>query len=198
MANRTFLKMLAGLLAEERTVEVSAGAGDAGKIPNVNASGVLDPTVINAVQVSAGAGSAAKVAALDSSGRLDSSMMPVGVAADSRTLTTSEAIAAGAWVNIFNSSGSKARNADASNGREAHGFTLLGAASGASCVVYFEGTNTAVSGKTPGARQFLSASTPGASTETAPSTAGQLVQQLGFATLATEVNAQVLQPVTLA
>lgn len=199
MANRTFVKLAVGEFAEERTVEVSAGAGDAGKIPNVGATGVLDRSVVNAVQTSAGAGDAGKVVALDSSGRMDSTMLPVGVGADSTILTTTEIIAAGAWVNVTNSSGAKVRNADASNGRKAHGFTLLGAGSGAACTVYFEGTNTAVSGKTPGAQQYLSATTPGASVETPPSAAAQIVQALGVAISATAINAEVdSRAVTLA
>ena len=36
MATRTFLKQSAGVLTEERTVETSAGAGDASKIPNLS------------------------------------------------------------------------------------------------------------------------------------------------------------------
>jgi hypothetical protein len=195
MANRTFLKDPQNF---ERTVEVSAGVADAGKIPNVNAAGVLDRTVTNAVQTSAGAPSSGQLAALDSSGRLDSTMMPVGVAADTAVITTSEVIAAGAWVNIFNSSGAKARNADASNSREAHGFTLLGAGSGAPCTVYLEGVDTAVSGKTPGATQYLSDVTPGASQETQPVTAGHLLQRLGVATSATSISAMIQTPVTLA
>jgi hypothetical protein len=193
MATRTFsILKTSGDPGVERTVEVSAGAASASKIPNLNAVGVLDLTVVNATQASAGAGDAAKLVALDSAGRMSSTMLPVGVGADSKTLTTSEVIAAGAWVNI---NAGLVRNADASNGREAMAFSLLGAGNGASCVIYFEGANTAVSGKTPGAVQFLSATTPGASTETAPVAVGQYVQRLGFATSATEVNAQIMPPI---
>lgn len=195
MATRTFLK---DPLTFERTVEVSAGAGDASKIPNLNAAGVLERTVVNAVTASAGAGSSGQLPALDSSGRLDSTFMPVGIGADTAVVTTTEVIAAGSWVNIFDSSGAKARNADASNGRQAHAFTLLGAGSGAPCTVYFEGSNTAVSGKTPGATQWLSDVTPGGSTETPPTTAGHGVQQLGYAVSSTVVNENVGNYVTLA
>jgi hypothetical protein len=188
----------AGSLTEVATLSVSAGAGSVDKIPSLNASGVLDSTIVNSKNTSAGAGDAGKLVALDSSGKIDSTMMPTGIGADSATFTTTEIIAAGAHVNIFNSTGAKARNADASNGREAHGFTILGAASAASCVVFFEGTNTAVSAKTPGATQFLSGTTPGASTETAPTTAGQIVQRLGVATSATTINFEPQPPITLA
>lgn len=204
-------------LDEVSTVGTSAGAGDAGKVPHLdsngilvdsilnasatssankivkmNGSGVIAPAILNGTQTSAGAGDAAKVVQLDSSGRIDNTMMPVGIGADTKSLTASETIAAGAWVNVWNDSGTaKVRNADASNGRRAHAFSILGAASAASCVIYFEGANTAVSGKTPGATQFLSGTTPGASTETAPSTSGHKIQTLGVATGATEINAEI-------
>lgn len=38
--------------------------------------------------------------ALDASGRLDSSVMPVGIGADTATIQTSEALASGDYVNI--------------------------------------------------------------------------------------------------
>ena len=48
-----------------------------------------------------------------------------GGGADTGTVTTSEALAAGDLVNIWNSSGAKARKADATTaGKEAHGFVL--------------------------------------------------------------------------
>ena len=216
MATQTYLKQSGGQITEVRTVETSAGSGDANKIPSLTTGGILDdtilnasatssankvvkmngsgiiaPAILNATITSAGAGDSGKLPQLDSSGRIDTSVLPVGVGPDSKSFTTTEVIAAGAWVNIWNSSGVKVRNADASNGRQAHCFTILGAGSGASCVVYFEGANTAVSSKTVGATQFLSSTTPGASTETAPSTAGQIIQVLGVATAATEINAEI-------
>ena len=227
MATRTFLKQTAGVLTEERTVETSAGAGDASKIPNLNASGVLDATVVNSTTTSAGAGSSGKLAALngsgvldstivnstvtsagagssaklvalDGSGKLDSTVLPVGVGADTASINATENLAAGDFVNVHNSSGPKVRKADASNGRPAHGFVLSAVTSGNPATVYFEGQNTGVTGKTPGAIQFLSASTAGASTETAPTTAGQIVQQLGTAGSATMIIFEAEQPITLA
>lgn len=227
MATQTYLKQSGGQLTEVRTVETSAGAGDANKIPNTNASGVLDATVINAkntsagagdagkvpllnasgvlaasivnsVSTSAGAGDAAKLPALDGTGRLDTSFMPVGIGADTATISATENLAAGDFVNVHNSSGAKVRKADASNGRTAHGFVLAAVTSGNPATVYFEGQNTGVTGKTPGATQFLSASTAGASTETAPTTAGQVVQQLGVAASATVIVFEAEQPITLA
>lgn len=199
MAGNKYLSNNAGAITEVVSIQSSAGAGDANKIVSLNASGVLAANIVNSVATSAGAGDAAKVVALDGSGKIDSTMMPVGVGADTASITASETIAAGAFVSVFNNSGTpNVRNADASNGRRCHGFSLLGGASSASVVVYFEGRNTAVSGKTCGATQYLSGATPGASTETAPSTSGHTVQQLGTAITTTTIDFEALQPITLA
>jgi hypothetical protein len=161
-----------------------------------NNAGTITEKVSN--QASAGAGDAGKIVALDSTGRIDNTMMPVGIGADTKNITTSEALAAGDFVNVWNSTGAKARKADASTaGKEAHGFVLAAASSGASATVYFEGANTQVTGMTPGP-VFLSATTPGAATSTAPSGTGQVVQRIGFAVGTTEVNFQSQPPVVLA
>lgn len=156
------------------------------------------PTEVAAVQASAGAGDANKIVALDTNGRLDASMMPVGIAADTASIVASEALAAGDLVNIYNNASvANCRKADAStSGKEAHGFVLSAVSASASATVYFEGTNTAVTGRTPG-KQFLS-TTPGSTTTTAPSAAGQTVQIVGFCTAATALNFQSGQPIVLA
>lgn len=197
MATSKFIKNSGGVLAEESALVTSAGAGDSGKIPALNASGVLGATIINSKTTSAGAGDSGKVVALDGSGRIDSTMMPVGIGADTQTVTTSEAIASGDLVNIWDSTGAKCRKADAAvAGKEAHGFVLVGVGSGASAIVYFEGSNTAMAGLTPGV-QFLS-TTAGTSTATAPSGSGNVVQRVGFAVSATTMNFQSGVPIVLA
>ena len=152
-----------------------------------------------AINTTAGAADANKIIKTDSSGLLAATMLPVGVGPEVVTITASEAIAAGAYVNIWNSTGLKVRNADATvAGKEAVGFSLLGASNAASCVVYLSSqTNTAASGRAIGAKQFLS-TTPGTSQETAPAASGNVVQQLGFATSATSVLFEPLQAITLA
>lgn len=197
MAVRKYLKNNAGTLTEEAAVNSSAGASDEGKIPALNASGVLDSTIVNSKTTSAGAGDAGKLPALDGSGRLDNSFMPVGIGADTASIATSETLAAGDFVNIFDSTGAKARKADATTaGKEAHGFVLSAFTHPTTALVYFEGTNTAVSGKTPGV-QFLS-TTAGGSSSTAPSSSGNVVQKLGVATSATTINFEPQQPIVLA
>ena len=150
-----------------------------------------------ATQSSAGAGDAGKVVALNASGEVDITMMPTGIGADTASVEASENLAAGDFVNIYNDSGAKCRKADATTaGKQAHGFVLAGVTSGANATIYFEGTNTQVTGATAGT-VFLSA-TAGTFTSTAPSAAGNVVQRVGVATSATSINVEVGQPIVLA
>lgn len=169
MPGLTFLRQVGGALTEVFGLQTSAGAADAGKIP-----------------------------ALDATGRLDTSLMPTGVAADVELIPASENLTAGDFVNIHVASGTKVRKADASASKEAHGFVLANVVSPANATVFFEGRNTAVTGRTAGARQFLSDTTPGGVTETAPTASGRLVQVLGVATSTTTINTEIDQPITLA
>jgi hypothetical protein len=155
------------------------------------------PTEKAAIQTSAGAGDAGKIPAVDSTGKLDNSFMPTGIGPDTAVITASEALAAGDLVNVWNSTGAKVRKADATvAGKEAHGFVLAAVLNGAAATVYFEGSNTGVTGLTPG-KQFLSTSA-GLATTTAPSGSGNVVQIVGFATAAAVLNFQSGQPIVLA
>ena len=169
MAGNKYLKNNAGTITEEAAIQASAGAGDAGKIP-----------------------------ALDAAGRIDNSMMPTGIGADTSSIVSSENLAAGDLVNIWNNTGTaNVRKADATvAGKEAHGFVLAAVTSPAAATVYFEGSNTGVTGLTPGP-QFL-ATTAGLCTAAAPAASGNVVQRVGFATSATNVNFQSQTPVVLA
>jgi len=139
------------------------------------------------------------IVALDANGRLDNSVLPVGIGADTAVIQASENLAAGDFVNIWNSGGPRVRKADASTvGKEAHGFVLAAVSSGSNATVYFEGTNNQVTGKTVGARQYLSATTPGTTVETPPSGSGQVVQLLGVATSATAIATEIEDGIVLA
>jgi len=197
MAAHKFLKNNSGTVTEESAVASSAGAGDDGKIVALNTSGILDSTIVNSKTSSAGAGDSGKLVALDGAGKIDSTMMPTGIGADTASIPASEALAAGDFINIYDSSGAKCRKADASTaGKEAHGFVLAAVESAANATVYFEGTNTQVTGQTPG-RVFLSAAAPGLATAIAPSASGNVVQRVGFATSATAINFQAQIPIVL-
>lgn len=166
MANK-YLKNAAGQIAEQEATVVSAGAGDAGEI-----------------------------VALDGAGKIDVSVLPVGVGPEVATVTASEALSAGDYVNIWNSAGSfRVRKADAATAKEAHGFVLAAVANGAVATVYLEGTNTQVAGQTPG-RVYLGDTGAGAA---APATdPGELVQVIGTAVSATAVNFEPQQSILLA
>lgn len=218
------IKQSSGSLVEETTLTTSAGAADANKVVALNASGVLDSTIINSKTTSAGAGDSGKIPALnasgilddtivnatvtsaankivklDGSGRLDATVMPTGIGADTAVILASEALAAGDLINIYNNAGTaNVRKADGStSGKEAHGFVLSAVSSGSNATVYFEGSNTQVSALTPGV-QFLSATTAGKSTSTPPTGTGKVVQVVGLATSATNLNFQWELPITLA
>lgn len=192
-----FIKNNAGALAEQAALTTSAGVGDAQGIPALNASGVLDLSIVNGKASSAGAPDAGKLVALDASGRIDNTQMPVGLGADTAIITTSEILAAGDYVNVWNSTGAKVRKADATvAGKEAHGFVIAAFGAAVAATVYFESTNTAVTGQTPG-NVFLS-TTAGLGSATAPVASGNVVQRIGFAVSATAVNFQSQTPFTLA
>lgn len=160
-----------------------------------NAGQITESTSIGS---SAGAADTTKIPHLDAAGKLDQSFMPTGIGADTQVITASEALAAGDFVNIWNSTGAKARKADASTaGKEAHGFVLSAVSNGAAATIYFEGSNSQVTGQTPGV-VYLSDTVPGGATTTAPSGAGKAVQRIGFATSATNINFQSNPPIILA
>ena len=159
-------------------------------------NGIL--TEVFGVQSSAGAANAGDLVALDDTGHISSDMMPVGIGADTASIQASENLAAGNWVNVWDSAGSfRVRKADATTaGKEAHGFVLSAVTSGNPATVYFEGTNTQVTGQTPGPVYLQT--TAGAGGATIPSASGNVVQQVGVAVSATAVNFERGVPVVLA
>src|SRR5687768_2697758 len=83
------------------TIDTSAGAADAGKVPETDADGLLDMSFIDATVASAGAGDSGKAVLLNGSGQLDPTVMPTGVGADTASVLASENLAAGDIVNIY-------------------------------------------------------------------------------------------------
>lgn len=162
------------------------------------------PTGLTEVQglvTSTGAADQFKIVSTNNAGLLDLSLMPSGIGPDTASVVASENLAAGDFVNIWNDTGTaKARKADANtSGKHAHGFVLAAVTSGDPATVYLEGTNTQITGATPG-DLFLSATTAGgfASTPPNPGTAGQVVQRLGVATSANTISFEPAQPIILA
>lgn len=197
MATPRFLANILGRVKMIATIATSAGAADAEKVPSTNADGVLDPSLLNAATSGAN-----KIPLLDSAGRLDPTTMPAGIGQDAKTLPASEALAAGNIVSVWNDAGTaKARKADATaEGKEGVGFVLAAVASAANATVFFEGRITGLSALTAGARYYLSAATPGALVLAAslPSTAGNVVQYIGTAVSATELDFEPGEPITVA
>ncbi len=159
------------------------------------------PTEVEANIASAGAGDAGKLVALDSTGRIDSTMMPVGIGADTVTIQASENLAAGDYVNIHDVTGSpRVRKADASTasaGEQAHGFVLNNVTSGANATVYFEGPNTALTSLTIGATYVVSHTTPGGvvALASASTTSGHILQVVGVAVSSTTINTEIAAPI---
>ena len=155
---------------------------------------------VNAIISSAGVGDANKIVATGADGRLDATLMPVGIGTDSLTVQASENLAAGDFVNIHDVTGSarvrKASGADST--KPAVGFVLNGVTSGANATVFFEGTNTALTGLTIGTEYILSPTVPGGvvAANTAL-TAGQSYQRLGVATGTTAMTTEIDQPIAI-
>ena len=184
-----YLKLINGYRAEEAALTISAGAADNNKIPALNGAGVLDLSLVNGRTISTGAPDSGRLAALDATGRIDTSMMPVGVVADTAAIMTSEALSAGDFINLWNSTGPKVRKADATTaGKKAMGFVLAAFGPGVLATVYFEGSNTQVSGQVAG-DVFLQ-TIAGTAGVTVPNATGNIVQIVGFATSATNINFQ--------
>lgn len=161
-----------------------------------NLSGKI--TELAATIVSAGAANEGDIVALDAGGKLDVSVLPTGIGADTATIPSSENLAAGDLINIWDDTGTtKVRKADATSaGKEAMGFVKASVTSPANASVYFEGDNTGLTGLTGGVLYL--ATTAGQPTSTAPSSSGNVVQIVGFATSATAMNFQSGTPYYLA
>ncbi|MFA5386810.1 MAG: hypothetical protein WC322_00225 [Candidatus Paceibacterota bacterium] len=147
---------------------------------------------IEAKATSTGAADAGKIAALGSDGRLDESMMPAGIGADTQIIPASEALSAGNLINIWSDSGDvKVRLADNSNGRPADGYVLDAVAMAADATVYpLDGTNSELTGLTPGAEYWLGTAGGVIAVpldETDAANASKISQYLGKAKSATEL-----------
>lgn len=147
---------------------------------------------ITATIVSAGAADANKIVATGADGRLDLTVMPTGIGPATQSVIASEALGAGKWVNLWADAGTlKARLADNSNGRPAHGFVTSAVAAAAAALVYpLDSPNTALSGMTVGSEYWLG--TAGGQIDvpldpTSDANINKVDQRLGIAKSATEL-----------
>lgn len=151
---------------------------------------------VTAISSSTGVSDANKIVSTGPDGRLDNSVMPSGIGAATETISASETLSAGDFVNIWNDAGTRrARKAAADNARAAMGFVLTAVTSGQNATVVLQGVNTGLTGLTPGTRYFLG--TNGAATTTAPTTATHINQSLGVAISATGINFEYNDPIVI-
>lgn len=136
---------------------------------------------------SAGVGDAGKIPALDANGKLDTTLLPSGIGSATFTAAAFENLAVGDFVNVYSNAGTiNARKADSNNNRRAHGYVLAGVTAPALATIYYGDVNNQLSGLSVGVEYFLS-ETAGAVVTPAPTTVGSIVQRLGVARSATEL-----------
>ena len=164
------------------------------KVIQVATSGVQSEYA--GLNASAGAGSAGDFIIAAADGKIDPTFMPNGIGADSITATAGEALVAGDMVYI--SGTGTILKADATTpAKAARGYVLAAVLNAATATVFFDESNTGVSGLTPGATYYLSA-TAGAVVTAPPTTAGQIVQEVGFAVSATNLHINIQEAITRA
>jgi hypothetical protein len=160
MVNQKFLSKGAGILQEVQAISTSAGAGDAGKIP-----------------------------ALDAVGRLAENMMPMGVSAETQVckagvggLVANDVV----YIHLVTAvlTADKADATDAT--KRAQGYVKDIVAQGEDATVYLDG-GLPGTGLTPGAKYYLT-TTPGTVSVTPPAGSGNMVQCVGEATSETEIK----------
>lgn len=147
-------------------------------------------TLVEAITTSAGAADADKIVATNAAGVIDITLLPSGIGANTKSIQASEALSAGDFINIHNSGGARVRLADATdNTKPAHGYVIDNVLSGAMATVYFDDINTGLSGLTIGETYALS-TTPGdvVALSAAAAASGNIIQQLGVAISATEME----------
>lgn len=148
------------------------------------------------LNASAGAGSSGDFIIAGADGKMDITFLPNGVAADASTLIAGEALAAGDFVYI--SAAGAALKADATTpAKAARGYVLASVLNAGSATVFYDETNSGLSALVPGSTYYLSA-TAGGVTLVPPTTAGQIVQEVGFAISATSLHVNIQESITRA
>lgn len=135
-------------------------------------------------QVAASESTGAEVIiATGAGGTIDPSFLPPGVGVEVISLVASEALSAGALVNVYNNAGTpNCRNANATaSGKEAHGYVIASVSSSGTATVYLTGRIAALAASVANAGDLYLSTTAGQATLTAPATVGNIVQQVGFA-----------------
>lgn len=161
------------------------------KLEQVNSNGTKQEYV--GISTSTGVSDANEFITANSAGKIDITFLPNGVAADTISATAGEALAAGDLVYI--TATSTVMKADATTiAKAARGYVLTSVLSASLATVYFDESNSAVTGLTPGATYYLGTS-PGTVTTTAPTGTGNIVQPVGFASSTTNLHVNIKEPV---
>ena len=136
--------------------------------------------LVSAVDVGGTTAQAGLIPALGAQGKLDISMIPTdSLMTNTTTVVAAEDLVANDYVNFFDDAGvGKARKADATQNRPAHGYVAKAAVLGDNVVAYISGMNKGV-GLTVGVRYFLG--TTGTPTATPDENTGSILQFLGVA-----------------
>lgn len=143
---------------------------------------------------SAGAGDSGEVPVLDAAGKLDASFMPNGIGSDAVTINSGEALTAGDYVYVA-AGGTVFKADNSAIGKAAIGYVLSSVGSGVAVTVYFDDNNTGVTGKTPGTKYYISSTAGGVTASPDTTTAGKIVQAVGTATLATSIHTNIQEPI---
>lgn len=161
--------------------------------------GSIGRTVEEATVVIGGAESANKVPELDASGVFDASMMPSGIGSDTSVVSASENLAQNDLVNIWNSSSTiKARKADAgTNKYEVHGYVKAAVTSGNNATVYRDGDCSGTFVAADAGKLVFASDTAGGHTLTPVTGSGKLHQVVGHVVSLTAFDFEVEPPIEL-
>lgn len=146
------------------------------------------PLRLNQLPVNATLAGNPVVAYNEATGDAVSEASPIDLSRANAVVTTSEALFAGALVNVYRvgaDSFVRLARGDAFD-REASGYVLAAYGANAEARVYFDGNNSAAVGMSPGP-QWLSTTDPGKTSSVAPTTLGIIVQPVGIATSSTNL-----------
>jgi hypothetical protein len=169
------------------------------KYIKLNSAGDLAEEV--PVNTSTGATDAGKIVELDASGKLSATMLPIGIGQDAISIVVGTSVVAGDFINVYDNTGTpNIRPADNTVPYTAHGFVLESVTANGSdtATVYFEGTNTGVSGLTPGVTYFLSSTGDVDTYAGVTKSTGDVAQKLGVAITSSSMSFEYTNPIILA
>lgn len=162
------------------------------KLINLNANGTQQE--YSGITASAGAASSGEFIVAGADGRADASFMPVGFGQDAVTGVAGEALAAGDFVYV-NGAGAFLKADATAIAKQARGYVIVAVANAATATVFFDDSNTAKTGLTPGATYFLDMVSGGIVTPAPTPVTGQICQELGFATSATNLRVNIQEAI---